>query len=95
MYIIPFSLLALFNFLIYKKIRRASQIRTSVTRYKLRLTDIKSRTDLILDVEEPGSGARAGHDALLCGGGLLLLQPAGPGGQYTGGQSLQTREISE
>ena len=32
MYIIPFSLLALFNFLIYKKIRRASQIRTSVTR---------------------------------------------------------------
>ena len=32
MYIIPFSLLAVFNFLIYRKIKRSSQIRTSVTR---------------------------------------------------------------
>ena len=33
MYIIPFSLLAVFNFLIYRKIKRSSQIRTSVTRW--------------------------------------------------------------
>ena len=36
MYIIPFSLLAIFNLLIYKKIKRSSQIRTSVTRYQRR-----------------------------------------------------------
>merc|ERR1712038_1742565 len=36
MYIIPFSLLAVFNFLIYRKIKRPSQIRTSVTRSQAR-----------------------------------------------------------
>jgi hypothetical protein len=32
MYILPFTLLAVFNFLIYKEIRKATTIRTRLTR---------------------------------------------------------------